>query len=240
MNHVAAVIGGVASQQKVSNQDGARFRAALRDRQREAVQFLSAHASRRRCSWSSPRSCVASSRPASRTHQNQPAARVDERADGVAYQRDWWSRKRSTAPAYKPTEFFTDVRARSGARSTREQCGVDPYRAGIAARVSRRDERQDQRAEASASESRPLARQRGAGARHGGTNCADADNRSHDARRTCRDVRDQIARILDPKFAPPTTPGLALPIIIGVDGAEAAGSITRIRRNQESGIRNRS
>ena len=44
MNHVGAMIGGVASQQKVSNQDGARFVPLSRDRQREAVLFLGAHA----------------------------------------------------------------------------------------------------------------------------------------------------------------------------------------------------
>src|SRR6185369_7679961 len=44
MNHVAAVIGGVASQQKVSSQQGPRFEPLSRERQREAVQFLAAHA----------------------------------------------------------------------------------------------------------------------------------------------------------------------------------------------------
>src|SRR5262249_27634192 len=40
MNHVAAVIGGVASQQKVSSQSGPRFEPIARERQREAMQFL--------------------------------------------------------------------------------------------------------------------------------------------------------------------------------------------------------
>ena len=44
MNHVAAVIGGVSSQQKTANQEGPRFIPISRERQREAVQFLSTHA----------------------------------------------------------------------------------------------------------------------------------------------------------------------------------------------------
>jgi len=88
--------------------------------------------------------------------------------------------------------------------------------------------------QASASESRPLARNEvralDTAVRTALMRTTDRTTRAH-----LQDVRDQIARILDPKFAPPTTHGVALPIIIGVDGAEGCWLDYAIKK--ESGVR---
>ena len=44
LNHVAAIVGGLQSQEKVFGQDGPRFTPVSRERQQQAVQFLNAHA----------------------------------------------------------------------------------------------------------------------------------------------------------------------------------------------------
>ena len=111
MNHVAAVVGGVASQQKVYGQDGLRFVPIPRERQRAAVEFLSAHA------FTAPMFVVkpeilrriepAGTLERIRTSQLRVLTTVmtDARINRLAEQEAI-----DGAAAYKPSEFFTDVR----------------------------------------------------------------------------------------------------------------------------------
>jgi hypothetical protein len=238
MNHVAAVVGGVASQQKVYGQDGLRIVPISRERQRGAVEFLGAHA------FTAPMFVVkpeilrriepAGTLERIRTSQLRVLTTVmseprinrlaeQEALDGVA--------------AYKPAEFFTDVRRAIFSEIEGTSVQVDPYRRNLQrAFLDLMNEKLNGRL-ASSGESRPLARSElralDTAVRAAMPRTADRVTRAH-----LQDVRDQIGRILDPKFAPPATPNVALPIIIGADGETGCWLDYAIRIQKESGIGN--
>jgi hypothetical protein len=119
--------------------------------------------------------------------------------------------------AYKPAEFFTDVRRSIFSEIEGTSVRVDPYRRNLQrAFLDLMNEKINGRL-ASSGESRPLARSElralDTAVRTAMPRTTDRVTRAH-----LQDVRDQIGRILDPKFAPPATPNVALPIIIGADG----------------------
>jgi hypothetical protein len=93
---------------------------------------------------------------------------------------------------------------------------IDPYRRNL--QRAYLDAMSDKINSRISGESRPLARGElrtlDTSVRAAIAKAADRTTRLH-----LQDVRDQIARILDPKFAPPTAP-LNLPIILGLDGSD--------------------
>jgi len=218
MNHVAAVIGGVASQQKVSNQDGARFVPVSRDRQREAVQFLSAHA------FTTPMFVV---RPEIlrrieptgtleriRTSQLRVLANVltESRVNRLAEQEAL-----DGASAYRPLDLFSDVRRAIWSEIEASGVRVDPYRQNLQrAYLEVLNDKVNGR-QAAASQSRALARSElralDVAVRAAIPRTTDRSTRAH-----LQDVRDQIGRILDPKFAPAPTPQIVIPILTAADG----------------------
>jgi len=218
MNHVAAVIGGVASQQKVSNQEGARFVPVSRDRQREAVQFLSAHA------FTTPMFVV---RPEIlrrieptgtleriRTSQLRVLANVltESRVNRLAEQEAL-----DGASAYRPLDLFSDVRRAIWSEIEASAVRVDPYRQNLQrAYLEVLNDKVNGR-QAAASQSRALARSElralDVAVRAAIPRTTDRSTRAH-----LQDVRDQIGRILDPKFAPAPTPQIVIPILTAADG----------------------
>jgi hypothetical protein len=238
MNHVAAVVGGVSSLQKVSNQDGLRFVPLPRERQQAAVQFLAAHA------FTTPMFVVkpeilrriepAGTMERIRTSQLRVLTNVlsepriarlveQEAVDG--------------ATAYKPTEFFTDVRRAIWSEIDATAVQVDPYRRNLQrAYLDVMNDKINGR-QASASESRSLARNElrtlDGTVRTALMRTTDRSTRAH-----LQDVRDQIGRILDPKFAATTAPIVVPPIVTGVDGETGCWLDYAIRIQKESGIGN--
>jgi hypothetical protein len=216
MNHVAAVVGGVQSRQKTTNQDGPRFVAFSRDRQREAMQFLSSNA------FTTPGFVI---RPEIlrriepvgtleriRTSQQRVLATLlaEPRIARLVEQEAL-----EGAAAYRPTEFFADLRRAVWREVDAASVQIDPYRRNL--QRAYLDAMGDKVNGRTSSESRPLARGElrtlDASVRAAIAKAADRTTRLH-----LQDVRDQIARILDPKFAPTAAPQ-GLPIILGVDEA---------------------
>jgi len=238
MNHVAAVVGGVSSQQKVSNQDGLRFVPLPRERQQAAVQFLAAHAfttpmfvvkpeilRRIEPSGTMERIRTSQLRVLTNVMSEPRIARLveQEAVDG--------------ASAYKPTEFFTDVRRAIWSEIEATSVTVDPYRRNLQrAYLDVMNDKINGR-QASASESRALARNElrtlDGAVRTALMRTTDRATRAH-----LQDVRDQIGRILDPKFAAPTAPTVVLPIVTGVDGDTGCWLDYAVRIQKESGIGN--
>jgi hypothetical protein len=123
------------------------------------------------------------------------------------------------ATAYRPTEFFADLRRAVWREVEAAAVQIDPYRRNL--QRAYLDAMADKVNGRVSGESRPLAR--------GELRSLDASVRAAIAKTTDRttrlhlqDARDQIARILDPKFAPPAAPQ-NLPIIFGLDGDERVG-----------------
>ena len=132
MNHVAALVGGVQSRQKMSSQDGPRFVPLSRERQREAMQFLSANA------FTTPGFVIkpeilrriepAGTLERIRTSQLRVLATLlaepriarlveQEAVDGAA--------------AYRPTEFFADLRRAVWRELDATSVQIDPYRRNL-------------------------------------------------------------------------------------------------------------
>jgi len=214
MNHVAAVIGGVQSRQKMSSQDGRRFEALPRERQREAMQFLSSHA------FTTPSFVI---KPEI-LRRIEPVGTVDririsqQRVLATLLAESRINRLveqeavEGTA-AYRPIEFFGDLRRAVWREIDEASVRIDPYRRNL--QRAYLDAMSDKVNSRVSGESRPLARGElrslETSVRAAIAKAADRTTRLH-----LQDVRDQIARILDPKFAPPAAPQ-NLPIILGLD-----------------------
>jgi hypothetical protein len=216
MNHVAAVVGGVQSRQKTTSQDGPRFEPLPRERQREAMQFLSAHA------FTTPSFVIkpeilrriepVGALDRIRTSQLRVLAtllaegRINRLVEHEAV---------DGAMAYRPTEFFTDLRRAVWREVDEASVRIDPYRRNL--QRAYLDAMSDKVNSRVSGESRPLARGElrslDVSVRAAIAKAADRTTRLH-----LQDVRDQIARILDPKFAPITTPAIPT-IIFGLDEA---------------------
>ncbi len=147
LNHVAAIVGGLQSQEKVFGQDGPRFTPVSREQQQQAVQFLNEHA------FTTPAFVIKPEilrriEPTGvlgriRTAQQRvlatllAAPRMARLVEQEAL---------DSAAAYRPTDFLADVR-RGIWRELEAGIGADrSLPAQPSAGVSRADQRQDQRA----------------------------------------------------------------------------------------------
>jgi hypothetical protein len=203
MNHVSAVVGGFESQQRHWGQDGVRFKPIAASRQAEAVAFLNAHAfdtptfaikpdilRRIEASGALDRIKASQMRVLNQLMNNARIARLieQEAIDG--------------ATAYKPTTFFADVRKGIWRELEAVDVKVDAYRRNTQrGYLEVMGEKLNGRA-APTDDTRGLVRSElravDAATRRALTKTTDRSTRAH-----LEDVRDQIAKILDPKFAAP-------------------------------------
>lgn len=212
MNHVAAVVGGLDTRQKVFGQDGLRFVPISRARQQEAARFLNTHA------FATPAFVI---KP-DILRRIEPAGALDRiRASQQAVLTSLLADARIArlveqealdgAAAYRPTEFLADVRRGVWGELSATAVQIDPYRRNLQrAYLTVMGDKLNGR-QASTGDGRPLARgelraialaAQGAIAR-----AADGTTRAH-----LQDVRDQIAKILDPRFAPPVLPAAVIAV----------------------------
>jgi hypothetical protein len=219
MNHVAALVGGMETRQKVSGQDGLRFVPIARTRQQEAARFLNTHA------FATPMFAV---RPEI-LRRIEPAGALDRiRTSQQAVLASLLSDARIArlveqealdgAAAYRPTEFLMDVRRGVWSELSAASVRIDPYRRNLQrAYLNVMADKLNGR-QAPTGDGRPLARGElraiDVAARLAIVKAADATTRAH-----LQDVRDQIAKTLDPRFAPPAAPGPAN-ATTGMDGEE--------------------
>ncbi len=211
MSHVAAVVGGLDSRQKVGGQEGVRFEPLPRARQQEATRFLNTHA------FATPSFLID---PAI-LRRIEPAGALERiRASQQAVLTALLSEPRiarlveqeaiDAAAAYRPTDFLADVRRGIWSELARPSVQVDAYRRNLQrAYLEVMGDKLNGRQPA-AGDGRPLARGElravDAAAQAALARVADRTTRLH-----LQDVRDRIARILDPRFAPsaaPATPAL--------------------------------
>ncbi len=204
LNHVTGIVGGFNSQQKHGGQDGVRFVIVPKERQAAAVRFLNENAFATPI-WALKPEILRRIEPAgtlARVNSVQERilnsllnnARFDrlveqEAIDGVA--------------AYKPAEFMADVRR--GIWSELEGAGpikIDVYRRNLqnsyidllSNKLNVRPSVTDDYRALIKAELRDLSAAIGTGS----ARATDRQTRAHLA-----DVRDQIAKALDPKFAAP-------------------------------------
>ena len=212
MNHVGAIVGGLQSQQKVAGQNGPRFTSISRQRQREAVQFLTEHA------FTTP-AFVIKPEILRRIEPNGVLSRI--RASQLRVLTALVSAPRLArlveqealdgAAAYRPSELLADVRRGIWRELDASSVAIDPYRRNLQrAFLDLMSDKINGRQ--AADEGRPLARGE-LRAIQQSVRVALAKATDRETRFHLEDVRDQIVKILDPKFAPSAAPA-GLPIVV--------------------------
>jgi len=226
MGHVAQLVGGFWSQQKHIGQDGVLFTPVSKERQAEAVRFLNENA------FATP-SWMVKPEILRRIETNGVTDRIKSAQQGLLAQLLNSSRFSRVVEqeaidgdkAYRAVDLLADVRKGvwgelngAGAGSVK----IDVYRRNLQrAFLDLMGDKLNGRA-AVTDDQRPFIR--------GELRALNADVTKALVRTTDRatrmhleDVRDQIAKILDPKFAQAAPAASTLPIIIGrpgMDGAE--------------------
>ena len=207
MNHVAAVIGGVHSQQKHVGQDGVRFTTIPRETQADALAFLNDHA------FTTPMFLVD---PAI-LRRIEPAGALERiRAGQARVLRALLSPGRIRRlveqeaidgdAAYAATDFLADLRAGLWAELDAPAVRIDAWRRNVQRVYLDLIDRQLNGRPAVGGDARPFLRgelralDRTIGAAV--ARVADRATRLH-----LEDVQDTIARTLDPPVAPATTSG---------------------------------
>jgi Met-zincin/Domain of unknown function (DUF5117)/Domain of unknown function (DUF5118) len=225
MGHVAAIVGGFSTQQKHVGQDGVIFTPIPKERQIEAVRFLNDNVFATPA-WMlnpeilrriEPNGALTRVRTAQQMIMSQlmSQARFARLIEQEAIDGD---------KAYRPVDFLADVRKGiwGEVNGTTAAPKIDAYRRNIQrAYLDLMNDRLNGRAAVN-DDQRPFIR--------GELRALNADVARAVVRATDRatrmhleDVKDQIAKILDPKFAAPAPTASPLPFIFGpfsADGEE--------------------
>jgi hypothetical protein len=209
MNHVAAIVGGFNTRQKHMGQEGLRFIPVAKDQQASAVSFLNENAFRtpslfidtdilRRIEPAGALNRIKGTqmRVLSNLLTTQRLARLveQEATDG--------------ASAFKPTDLLNAVRKGVWSELAAPKVAVDPYRRNLQRGYLDLIGDKLNGRQAVTDDQRPLFRGE---LRTLSTEIAAAVPRATDrvTRLHLEDVRDQITKILDPKFAAPAPAGAA-------------------------------
>ena len=227
LNHVAAIVGGFNSQQKHAGQDGVRFVIVPKERQAAAVRFLNDNAfatpawavkpeilRRIEPSGALARVNLAQERILNSLLSNARFDRLveQEAIDGMA--------------AYKPADFMADLRKGIWSEIEGGPVRIDVYRRNLqnsyiellSNKLNVRPAVTDDYRALIKAELRDLS----AAINVALPRATDRQTRAHLA-----DARDQIAKALDPKFAPPATPA-TLFTVFGFDDEFNSSSSTAL------------
>jgi len=206
LNHVTAIVGGFNSQQKHGGQDGVRFVIVPREKQAMAVRFLNENA------FATPTWAV---KPdiLRRIEPTGALARVNAAQERVLnslfsntrFDRLVEQEAIDGAVAYRPSDFMSDVRRGIWSEIEAGPVKIDVYRRNLqnsyidllSNKLNVRPSVTDDYRALIKAELRDLSTAINAAM----PRATDRATRAHLA-----DARDQIAKALDPKFAPPTTP----------------------------------
>lgn len=222
MNHVSQIVGGFDSQQKNGGQNGVLFTPVSKARQTAAVKFLNEHAFTTPTMFLRPEILrrIEPSGVLDRIKTAQMRV-LDSLMSSPRFARLVEQEALDGSAAYRPSEFLSDVRHGVFSEIYTPSVKIDAYRRNLqrgylelisgrlngAARVSD-DQRPMFRGELKTLSSEAAAAL---------PRAADRDTRLH-----LEDVRDQIARILDPRFqpAPPVLPRIPPVPISASDGPD--------------------
>jgi hypothetical protein len=231
MNHVAAIVGGFDTQQKYVGQDGVLFTAVPKERQKLAVDFLIQNG------FSTPmwaidlqilrRIQAVGVLSSIRNAQNSILTNL---LSSPRFNRLVEQEALEGGAAYSPASFLADVRTGIWKELDSAQVRIDPYRRNLQrAYLDLINTKVNSTSVvpaglppelaglfASSGEEKPLYRAElrtlNASIAAALPKTMDRETKAH-----LEGVRDQIAKVLDPKFA--SVPGSAAPIIrIGIDG----------------------
>ena len=208
LNHVSGLVGGFSSQQKHGGQDGVRFVLIPKDRQAAAVRFLNENAFATP-TWAVKPEILRRIEPNGvLTRVNAAQERVlNSLLNNARFDRLVEQEAIDGMSAYRPSDFMSDLRRGIWSELEAGPVRVDVYRRNLqnsyidllSNKLNLRPSVTDDYRALIKQELRDLSAAIAAAA----PRASDRQTRAHLA-----DARDQIAKALDPKFAPPspTTP----------------------------------
>lgn len=208
LNHVTAIVGGFNSQQKHGGQDGVRFVIVPKERQVAAVRFLNENAFATP-SWAVKADILRRIEPlGALARVNAAQERVlNSLLSNTRFDRLVEQEAIDGAVAYRPSDFMSDVRRGIWSEIEAGPVKIDVYRRNLqnsyidllSNKLNVRPSVTDDYRALIKAELRDLSNALNAAM----PRAVDRATRAHLA-----DARDQIAKALDPKFAPPTTPAV--------------------------------
>jgi hypothetical protein len=203
LNHVTGIVGGFNSQQKHGGQDGVRFTIVPRDKQVAAVRFLNDNAFATPTWALKPEILRRIEASGTITRVNAAQGRVlNSLMSNARFDRLVEQEAIDGAAAYRPGDFMVDVRKGIWREIEGGPVHIDVYRRNLqnsyidllSQKLNGRPAVDDEYRSMIRAELRDLSAAIGAAS----PRAADRETRAHLA-----DARDQIAKALDPKFAPP-------------------------------------
>ena len=206
LNHVTGLVGGFNSQQKHGGQDGVRFVIVPKDKQAAAVRFLNENAFATP-SWAVKPDILRRIEPAGAIARvNLAQERVlNSLLSNTRFDRLVEQEAIDGMAAYKPAEFMSDLRRGIWSELESGPVRIDVYRRNLqnsyidllSNKLNVRPSVTDDYRALIKAELRDLSTAIGTAM----ARASDRQTRAHLA-----DARDQIAKALDPKFAPPAAP----------------------------------
>src|SRR5579871_942373 len=218
MNHVAAIVGGFDTQEKYVGQEGVIFTPVSKERQKSAVSFINEN------TFATPKWAIDAQilrrieavgvLGSIRNAQTNVLANL---LGSARFNRLVEQEAVDGASAYTPSDFLADVRKGIWKELDSPQVVIDPYRRNLQ-RAYLDLVNTKVNANGAGGEERPLYRAElkslGASLAAAIAKTSDRETKAH-----LEDSRNQIAKILDPKFAPTGANGGTV-IRIGFDGID--------------------
>jgi Met-zincin/Domain of unknown function (DUF5117)/Domain of unknown function (DUF5118) len=228
LNHVAAIVGGFDSQEKHAGQQGVRFTPVPRERQRLAVSFLNENAFSTP-TWAIDPEILRRIEPigvVSRVRNAQSSV-LATLLNSARFARLVEQEAIDPAASYSPADFLAAVRKGVWKELDNPQVKIDAYRRNLQrAYLDLANAKVNANAPAvpaglppeiaslfaSSGDEKPFYRAE-LRALNAGVTAALAKTADRESRAHLEGVRDQISKILDPKFAQPAASAVTLPRI---------------------------
>jgi hypothetical protein len=218
MNHVAAIVGGFDTQEKYVGQEGVIFTPVSKERQKSAVSFINEN------TFATPKWAI-DAQILRRIEavgvlgsiRNAQTSVLANLLGSARFNRLVEQEAVDGAPAYKPSDFLADVRKGIWKELDSAQVRIDPYRRNLQ-RAYLDLVNTKVNANGAGGEERPLYRAElkslSASLAAAIAKTSDRETKAH-----LEDSRNQIAKILDPKYAPAGANGGTV-IRIGFDAID--------------------
>jgi len=216
LNHVAAIVGGFNTQEKYVGQEGVIYSPVAKARQEAAVKFLNENAFATPM-WAIDPQVLRRIEPVGALSRirNAQSSVLTNLLNGARFARVVEQEAIDGSSAYGPTEFLADVRKGIWRELDAPQIRIDAYRRNLQrAYLDLVNNKLNAAASATSGDEKPFYRAE-LRTLNSAIGVALAKATDKETRAHLEGTRDEIAKILDPKFAPPSGSGAGTIRIFG-------------------------
>ena len=205
MNHVAAIVGGFHTQEKHAGQEGLLFVPVPKEKQAEAIRFLNANAFVTPAFATKPEILrrIEPSGALARVKANQQII-LNGLLDGARFARLVEQEAMDGAKAYRPADFLSDLRKGVWNELDSSSVKIDAYRRNVQRSYLTVVADKLNSSPAASDDQRPYLRGE-LRTLQSEVTAAMAKTTDRPTKLHLEDVKDQISKTLDPKFAPPAS-----------------------------------